>query len=274
MSKLLYYTALFLLLSAPVFSQEDVSESKWLSSKIDIDGNDAEWNHPFNFFDNNSGLIFTMVNDGKNIYLCFSNNDKAKTGKMMIAGWSLQLVSSEKKRKFDAVISFPKSADPNITLRSDFKTALGVYKAGIPSVKTKGFVTNNGEIPLNNKDGITIGIGEDAAEKIIYEIKIPIKELMEEDKVQLNELISLDITVNALDKPAEKSNGSTEGREGRSGFSGGGGGRMGSGGGRMGGGMGGGGRGRGGAGTQGVTSDRYAMFDKVSFKQKIRLVKM
>ena len=262
-----------LLLSAPVFSQEDVSESKWLAGKIEIDGNDAEWNHPFNFFDNNSGLIFTMVNDGKNLYLCFSNNDKAKTGKMMIAGWSLQLVSSEKKRKFDAVISFPKSADPNINLRSDFKTALAVYKSETQSVKTKGFVSNNGEIPLINKDGIAIGIGEDAMEKIIYEIKIPIKELMEEDKVQLNELISLDITVNALDKPAEKSSGSTEGRSGFSG--GGGGGRMGGGGGgRMGGGMGGGGRRGGGGGSQGITSDRYAMFDKVSFKQKIRLVKM
>ncbi len=268
MKKILYNTALLLLLSAPVFSQEDVSESKWQSGKIVIDGNDAEWNHPFNFFDNNSGLIFTMVNDGKNIYLCFSNNDKAKTGKMMIAGWSLQLVSSEKKRKFDAVISFPKSVDPNINIRSDFKTALGVYKTEIQSVKTKGFISNNGEIPLNNKDGIAIGIGEDATEKIIYEIRIPLKELMEEDKAQLNELISLDITVNALDKPVDKSSGTSEGRSGFSG--GGGGGRMGGGGGRMGGG----GRGRGGAsGSQAATSDRYAMFDKVSFKQKIRLVK-
>jgi hypothetical protein len=256
--------------STSVFSQEDISDSKWQAEQIVIDGNNADWSHPMNFFDNSSGLIFTMTNDTKNLYLCFSNNDKLKTGKMMLAGWSIELVSSEKKRKFDAVITFPKSVNPNINRQSDLKTAIGVYKAEVQNVKTKGFITDVGEIPLINKDGINIAIGEDATDKIIYEIKIPYKELVEEDKIQFNEVISLDITVNSMERPTEKPSGSAEGRSGYSGGGEhmGGGGRGGGGGGR------GGGRSGGYSGErQGSTADQYAMFDKVSFKQKIKLVK-
>src|SRR5476651_79353 len=129
MKRVIYSLAGVLFCGVLAHAQEDVSESRWQTDKIVIDGNDNEWNKPLNFFDNSSGLIFTVSNDTKNIYLCFSNNDKAKTGKMMTAGWSLEFFSSEKKRKFDATIVFPKSTDPNISIRSDLKTAVGIYKS-------------------------------------------------------------------------------------------------------------------------------------------------
>lgn len=255
-------------IAASLPAQEDVSSAKWQSNKIIIDGNDTEWKQPFGLFDNKSGLVFTLTNDNKNIYLCFTDNEEMKAEKLMKAGWTLEFVSSEKKRKFDAFISFPKTNDPNINMRAEFKNQVSLYKMDMPAVKTKGFLTNNGDVPLNNKEGINIGIGLDSAQKIVYEMAIPIKELMEEDKLQLNELITLDITVNALDKPRES--GSDKGAGSRGGFNSGGGGRMG-GAGRMGGG------GRRGAGTaiperDNAASDRLTLFDKVSFKQKFRLV--
>jgi hypothetical protein len=255
--------AVLLLSLASLFAQEDVSESRWKTKDIVIDGNDNEWSQPFNFFDNASGLIFTVANDNKNIYLCFSNNDRAKMGKMMTAGWSIEMISSEKKRKFDVSIAFPKSADPNINMRSDLKTAVGLYKAETQMIKTKGFTSNAGDMPLTSKDGINIGIGADDADKIIYEIKIPFKELMEEDKAQLNELITLNITVNALEKPSGSGSSSSTPAARMGGGRGGGGGRMG--------GRGGGGRGGGNYENAG-SSDRFAMFDKANFKQKIKLV--
>jgi hypothetical protein len=264
MRKIISFLCLLLLIIFRLSAQEDVSASQWQGKPVVIDGNDDEWNKPFHFFDNSSGLIFTMTNDSKNLYLCFSNNDRAKTGKMMAAGWSLQMVSSEKKRKFDATISFPKSAD--IAMRADFTSVVSMYKATIQTVKTKGFVSANGDLPINSKDGLAIGIGTDSTEKIVYEIKIPIKELMEEAKVQLNETITLDITINAMDKPSGQISGATEGRSRVSGGS--------RGGGRMGGGRG----GRPMVGSSGFdrgnsgTSDRYALFDKATIKQKIKLV--
>lgn len=263
---ILFAAPILLLFTIASSAQEDVSPAKWQENKIVIDGRDSEWNPPFNLFDNKSGLIFTISNDSKNLYLCFTENEELKAEKIMKAGWSIELSSSEKKRKFNASISFPKIEDPNINMRADFTNQVRYYKMDLAAIKTKGFVTNNGDIGLANKDGINIGIGSENEQKIIYEIAIPIKELMEEDKLQLNELITLDVTVNALDKPAGQAS-ATNGAGARGAFSGGGG--RGGGGGRMGGGR----RGGGGA-TQNdnTANDRTAIFDKVSFKQKFRLV--
>lgn len=267
MKKILLGFALLTVFS--LSAQEDVSSAKWQTSRVVVDGNDNEWEQPFGLFDNKSGMVFTLTNDRKNIYLCFTDKEEMKAEKMMKAGWTLELSSSEKKRKFTATIAFPKVDDPNINMRSEFKNQVSIYKTNIPAVKTKGFLSNNGDLPLNNKEGINIGIGIDSAQKIVYEIAIPIKELMEEDKLQLNEVISLDITVNALSKPEGSSSGTGTG--GSRGFGGGGGGRMGGGmggGGRMGGGR------RGGASMErdNTASDRTSLFEKVSFKQKFRLV--
>ncbi|MEI8073156.1 MAG: hypothetical protein WCH78_00295 [Bacteroidota bacterium] len=253
-------------------AQDGISEAKWQAKPITLDGNDNEWSHPFNFYDNQSALIFSISNDSKNLYVCFSNNDRMKTGKMMKAGWSLELFSSEKKRKFDASIVFPKSIDPGINMKSDFNAAVKIYKSEIQTIKTKGFLTSNGDVSLSNEQGINIAVGADEEEKIVYEFKIPLKELMEEDKIQLNEIITLELTVNALEKPS--SSGSGEGT--KSGFSGGGGGRGGGGhgGGHGGSGMGGGGRGGGGYNKENAGGgDRSSLYEKVSFKQKVKLVK-
>ncbi len=274
MNKILLITTTFFSIATTLSAQEDVSQAKWQSTPIVIDGHDAEWNPPFNLFDNKSGLIFTITNDNKNLYLCFTENEELKAEKIMKAGWSIELSSSEKKRKFNAIISFPKIEDPNINMHADFKNQVSYYKMDLAVIKTKGFLSNNGDMPLITKDGISIGIGSENDQKVIYEIAIPIKNLIEEDKLQLNELITLDVTVNALDKPGGQS-GASEGAA-RSGF-GGGGGRMGGGGGRMGGGGGGGRRGGGGGGSSArsdnTANDRTAIFDKVSFKQKFRLTK-
>ncbi len=265
MKSLLSIVALFLFNATVLRAQDDVSQSKWQSAGITVDGNDNEWSSPLSFFDNVSGLMFTVTKDSKNIYLCFSINDKVKTNKMMIAGWSLELISTEKKRKFDAAIVFPKPADQNVNIRSDFRTAVGNYQSGLQVVKTKGFLSGNGDTPLMNNDGLNIGIGCDSADKIVYEIAIPLKQLMAEDKLQLNEQITLDITINALDKPAS-STGNNAGRtNAAAGFTGAG--RMG--GGRMGGGRGGGNRSM---AQDNNASNRSSPYEKVSFKQKIRLV--
>lgn len=252
--------ALLIFSMSIVRAQEDVSASKWQATQIVVDGNDDEWSKPFNFFDNASGLIFTVSNDSKNIYFCFSNNDKAKTGKMMAAGWSLELSSSEKKRKFAVTISFPKSADPNMSVRGDLKTSIGIYKTETQTIQAKGFLINNGDLLLVNKDGPVISIGSDNEQKIVYEIELPIKDLMEEDKVKLNELITFNITVNALTNPGGRPPAPVA--TGRGSY-GGGGGRMG---GRR---MGGGNRA---SSPDANAGSRTAFYDKVSFKQKIRLV--
>jgi hypothetical protein len=260
MRKIILSGSFFFAFAVTLFAQEDVSLSKWQENKIVIDGHISEWNPPFNLFDNKSGLIFTITNDHKNLYLCFTENEELKAEKLMKAGWSFELSSSEKKRKFTASISFPKIEDPNINMHADFTHQVSYYKMDLVNIKTKGFVSNNGDIPLLNTNGINIGIGAENEQKIIYEIAIPIKELMPEDKLQLNELITLDVTVNGLGKSDGQSTATNS--SGRGSFSSG---RMG--GGRMGGGR------RGASGQSDASAgDRSSLLDKVGFTQKFRLV--
>jgi hypothetical protein len=261
------YFLLGILITLQTIAQDGISESKWQSKQLTIDGDDNEWAQPHTFFDAQSALMFSVSNDAKNLFLCFSNNDRMKTGKMMKAGWSIELFSSEKKRKFDASIIFPKSIDPGINMRSDFNAAVKIYKSEIQTINTKGFKTNNLEIKLSNDQEINVAVGADSSEKIVYEIKIPLKELMDEQMIQLNEIISLELTINSLEKPKTAS--SQEGT--RSSFSGGGGGH--GGGSHGGGGHGGGGHGGSYNNQNSGGYERSGLYEKVNFKQKIKLVK-
>lgn len=267
MKNRIVYILLGLIITFHTKAQDGISEAKWQAKPLSIDGDDNEWSKPFTFFDNQSALMFSVSNDEKNLFLCFSNNDRMKTGKMMKAGWSIELFSSEKKRKFDASIIFPKSIDPGINMRSDFNAAVQIYKSEIQTIQTKGFLISKADIALMNSQGINIAVGADSTEKIVYEIKIPLKELMEENLIQLNETITLELTVNSLEKPKV----SNMQEAGKSNFSGGSGGH--GGGGRMG--VGGHGGGRGGGYNKENTGsyDRSGLYEKVSFKQKIKLVK-
>jgi hypothetical protein len=250
-------------------AQDDASSARWMKQPAVIDGNDNDWGEPLNFFDNASGMIFSLANDGKNVYLCFSNNDRSHALKMMVAGWTVELSSSEKKRKFEVTFSFPKINDPSLTAQADMKNVVNSYRSLLPAVEVKGLLSNTGSIPLNAKQGVEIAIGTDSTERIVYEVKIPVKELMEEDKLQLNELITLNITINALDKTGTHSNtNNAQAMHSGGGMHGGG---MRGGGGRGGGGFNGSSRGGGGNNTAGTGAERASLFEKTSFKQKIRL---
>lgn len=287
MEKIFISLLAFLAIALHSFAQSDVSNARWKSEEIIIDGNDNEWEKPLNFYDEKSGILYAICNDKNNLYLDFSVNDEMKMRKMMGSGWTIELSSKEKNKKFKASLIFPaikmngmrnmKNADPMERISSE-NLMVKSYKLKLQSVATKGFKFCQSELPLSNKSGIDIGIGENSDQYLVYEIAIPLKELFDENSLHLNELMTLNITVNALSRPEGGSSYSGErsaggGRQG-GGMSRGGGGRSGGGmsrgggGGRSGGGM-----PEGGFNRENGSQDRNSMFESASFKQKFRLVK-
>jgi hypothetical protein len=288
---------LFVLLALTLngMAQSDVSKARWKSKEIVIDGNDREWAKPLNFYDDKSGLLFAICNDRQNVYFAFTVNDEMKMRKLMGAGWSIELSSKEKERKFNATLTFPAIKLSGMGKRpgSEFEKKvpgnplIDAYRLQIQAIGAKGFLSNQTELKLNDKNGIDIAIGTDSSRFIVYEIAIPLKELMAGNSAQLDELINMNVSVNAMDRPTGGDRGDREGRAGRSGggsrgemseMGGGmeGGGRSGGGRGGMGGGMGGGrgGMSRGGGGySNGGSGDRTGLFEKASFKQKFTLTK-
>jgi len=265
-------------------AQDDVSSAHWQSKSITIDGINKEWVKPLRFHDDESGLMFSISNDSTNLYLCFSNIDDKKSIKMMRAGWKIEFLSKEKKKKFDASITFPAVAmamgtpvksigtgDGNDDNRknsfnkrssADLSDLINTYKLHLVSVTVAGMKTKNGELPLINNNGLQIGVGKDTIQYIVYEFAIPLKELYADNTSNLNEKIKMNVTVNAMERPV-RSGGGEGGRGGRSG-------------GGMGGGMGGGRGGRGsygggGGNRGGNSSDRSAMYEKNNFNQEFKL---
>ena len=267
----------FFAFSSCLFAQGDISRSIWKSGEIIIDGNDKEWTKPQNFFEQKNGLIYIISNDKDHLYFDISVSDKMKMMKMMGSGWSLELISKEKNKKFKLSLVFPAQKMIQIMNMSNRgkrenkpneDILIKLYQSQLSSVMAKGFKTTRGELPLTNKRGIKIGIGENQDQQLVYEIAIPLNELLPDESIQLNELMSLNININAMEMPSAGGNvggrpegGMPEGAGGRSG-----GGMSRGGGGRSGGGM-----RQGGFNKSNSPGEGGNMFEKITIKQKFVL---
>lgn len=292
MKKVSLVLASLIALTIQLFAQNsDVSKARWNSKGIVIDGNDNDWIKPLNFFDSSTGLMYAISNDREGLYLIFTCNEGMKMRKIMSAGWTIELSSKEKKKKFKSAITIPGVQMPwlserrplnNLTKKIDINPSVTDYKSGLSVIGAKGFQSGKSELKLNDRFGISIAIGADTLQHIIYEIAIPLNELFVENSIRFNELITLNIKVNAMERPSFSGGGGDGGGRsemggGRSGggmsMSGMGGGMGGMGGGRSGmGGMGGGRSGIGGGMSRGSGyGERTSSFDQASFKQKFVL---
>jgi hypothetical protein len=277
MKKILFVLFLITAFGFHLFAKGDVSKSKWSPNVITIDGKDNDWIKPLNYYDDKSGVMFGIENDGTNLYLCFTNNDDLKMRKMINAGWKIELVSKEKKKKFKAEIEFPAVKMMGMRMRRDANknenkisenNIISFYKSNITAVRINGFKSGKTEVSLEDRKDINVGIGTDSTQHVIYEISVPLRELYELKEIHLDEDMTLHLTVNAMERP-----GSGGGMSARGGYHSGGG--MGGrpGGGRMAGGMSGTGGGRYGGMSHGGngTSAMNGMFESVSFKQEFSL---
>jgi hypothetical protein len=281
---ILFFTAYSMELSA----QGDVSKARWIAKAMKVEGSDREWTKPLNFYDNATGLMFAIGNDKENIYLCFTVNEELRMKRLMSAGWNLEFTSNVKQKKFKAKLSFPAVNMLNVRKKENplEKKPKGdefvkSYLLQFTKITCKGFRSKVSEVALNSREHIRVGVGADSIQHVVFEIAIPLKELYVPDLLQLNELITMNVTVNALERPSS-GGGPGGGMGGRSGggMPGGmGGGRRGGGmPGGMSGGMGGGGMSGGMRGersgveySQGAQGERINPFEKSSFKQKFTL---
>ena len=282
MKKFIFPFFIFIALISEVMAQSDVSPARWKSKDIIIDGVANDWVKPLNFYDDQTGLNFAICNDQRTLYFIFTCPDEMKMRRVMSAGWTLQLISKGKQSKFKASLLFPltkinwmgdrRDRDP-LEKKIVADPLITTYKSQITSIEAKGFGSNQHELMLNDRNGINIAIGADSLQHIVYEMAIPLKELFTSGEFQPNEVVTLNITVNAMER-APTDSGAAEGFGERGGRSGGGGSIGRSGGGRsMGGGRSGGGMSRGG-GSRGMGSgQRSGLFEKASFKQKFTLVR-
>jgi hypothetical protein len=200
-------------------AQDDISKSEWQSNEIKIDGKYDDWKIPFKSFDKNIGMKFEISNNNSHLFIFLMTIDPMKMSKLINSGMQIQISSKEKGRKFSASINIPgvqfedqlnqknpqaEQKKPNEKSSiNDFIVLVSKYKLQLPGIKTKGFKTKNGDLPLIDKNGISVGIAADSIQNLCYEISLPFKELLAENLFQFNEVVQLNIKVNALVIPGE-----------------------------------------------------------------------
>lgn len=242
------------------------NSSSWQSNTVAIDGQINEWPNPLRFYDQETGINYSISNDHNNLYFCCSISNEFLQTKILRAGLDFGIDTLGKK-SFGVEIKYPiaNSSDRNPGEENNPGAKTDTYgrSGGRSGFKLKllaearemeliGFKSHIGKIislsPPNNT-GISAAINFDERGIMNYEAVIPFstffkKELTPSDS---NTIFNYQIKINPDSK-------SSNGNNGKSGSGGGGAGGMHRGG-MRGGGMGGGGGMRGGGMRGGGMND-------------------
>lgn len=147
------------------------------------------------------------------------------------------------------------------------------YLVQTSTLNLTGFKSKQSELHIHSKNAIHVSIGTNDDQSLVYEFAIPFSELYAGNAEVQNNLITMNVAVNALARPS--AGGSPGGGSRPVGSMSGGGRGSGLGGGRSGGGMGGGrpggGMSQGGGPKSQASGDKSGLFVRTSFKQKIKL---
>lgn len=201
MKKQLLIAICCLVVTTTVTAQDDASKALWPAETPAIDGQINDWPTPFNLYDGATGALFAIANDSTNLYLCVTAADNYKVAKMMQYGWEIVLSCKDKNRKVNAEIAFPtmQQTDNNQNtapgLQRNINTLVSLYRAQFTTVKANGFRTQNGILNVTGTTGIKIQTGVDSVQGLVYEIAIPLAELMDPKFITLNEQFVLTLSV-------------------------------------------------------------------------------
>lgn len=269
--------------------------SSWQRTKVTADGKIPEWSNPLRFFDNKTGINYTISNDYQNLYLCCSISDEFLQTKILRSGLEFGIDTLGRK-SFKVSIKYPvgnmSKAEPVINSKQQTKAGSkerfdrSAFKqkliAEAREMQLVGFKPGSGKmirLSVPNNTGISAGINIDESGIMYYEEIIPFSTFYKNGLTlsDSNIVFNYQIKVNPLPKSNNNSysNGGNRGSEmGGRGMRGGGMGNRGMRGGGMGGGMHGGGmRGRGMSGNNaGSGYQRDASISgttKISIKLKL-----
>jgi len=257
-------------------SREIYNSSSWQSKKFIADGNLTEWPNPLRFYDQESGINYSISNDHNNMYFCCNISNEFMQMKILRSGLEFGIDTLGKK-SFSVSIKYPAGILPENQPRTKTnaeprtgpsqKPDRSAFKLKLLSEATEiqltGFKPALGKIiylPDPNKTGLSAAISFDANGTMNYESVIPFSTFYKNKLApsDSNKVFNFRIKINPV-ADSNNSPGNGNGMRGggsRSGGMGGGGMRGGGmrggnmGGGDMGGGMGG-GRGMRGGGMNG-----------------------
>jgi hypothetical protein len=237
------------------------NSSSWQSKKITVDGKIPEWSNPLRFYDQETGINYSISNDRYNLYFCCSISNEFLQTKILRSGLEFGIDTLGKK-SFPVGIKYPVGNIPDLEPKTNINTQTNAgtnerpnrsaYKLKLLAEATEmqlvGFKPRLGKIislSSPNNTGISAAINIDEKGSMNIEAVIPFSTFYKNELTpsDSNTIFNFRIKVNPVSTTnnSPNRNGGMSGGGMRGGMGGGGMRGGGMGGGMRGGGMGGGG---------------------------------
>ncbi|HZY26082.1 MAG TPA: hypothetical protein VFE71_09670, partial [Bacteroidales bacterium] len=173
--------------------------TNWQSKPVTIDGKLSEWSNPLRFYDQESGINYTLSNDSRNLYFACSISNESLQTKILRSGLEFGIDTLGKK-SFSVTAKYPagNSQVPDLmrntsaatesgsTVRPDRSTFRLKLLAEATEIELTGFKPAVGRIisiTKPNNSGITAAINIDQKGIMNYEAIIPFSTFYKEELV-------------------------------------------------------------------------------------------
>jgi len=202
----LFQLILVIILCGLTSTSAQVSNSKWQSEPMKIDGSGTGWGVLPRFFNTDTNLKYEFRNDAQSLYLILKVADRATQIQLLRAGFSVKLkVKSSNPVK--AAINFVGSKTPPLSVSAQNKlvdrTMTDAEFMPKDTAMLEGFMFSKGIITSDNKDekSICFARSKSIKELASYEFRIPLREIFgNEYTMQIAESnpIQLQVIINEL----------------------------------------------------------------------------
>lgn len=162
--------------------------SQWISSNINIDGNNNDWQLPYPFVDKDNKVQYAFANNRNTLFITLKTSDAVSARKLERGGFTIYIDTNGKKTDSIALTAFMSKPAPDneeddeptnsmasytdTTRKAPRRKHSSVVNYPIASITLKGFKRdNNGSI--QNPAGIIIGAGVNDFNETVWEIAIP-----------------------------------------------------------------------------------------------------
>ena len=185
-------------------------------NNIVIDGDDSDWESAISFFDEDSGLMYSIANDEENIYILVKATAEAAMTKFTMGGVEIWISTDGKeKRKTGIKYPIPLSWEERFASRSNNvtredrrrqereRTYANMELRGFENIKDNSYKVDELDIKAeyNGKNGNTIA-----------EYKIPFSTFCNPEQINSETVFALGIVLNGIQMPTNFGGGGGGGR--------------------------------------------------------------
>lgn len=167
-------------------SKNILASSEWRTQAVVVDGKTDDWQLPLRYANAATGLNYSVSNDDKKMYFCFTTIDRRALAKITMGGLQIQVAAAGGT---PATLTYPipgtiqpekpsKNKQDNNNKKKEFQLseeATSLQVSGFP------FAQATTELPLINKYGVNVGTNF-GTDRFAYEASIPLEGLNFEGK--------------------------------------------------------------------------------------------